>query len=152
MHMIRYFLLAASLWPSVFLTWGDTSATDLSSPIGTWKSMDEMTGAPMSLVRIYELDGKLFARVEEVLVPGKENAVCTRCPADRKDQPLVGLVFMRRLKLINGEYGDGDILDPENGLVYECKLQLRDGGRKLLVRGFIGISLFGRSQIWERTR
>lgn len=63
---------------------------------------------------------------------------------------MVGLVFMRHMKLVDGVYRDGDILDPENGTVYRCRMQLEDGGRKLRVRGFIGISWFGRSQVWQR--
>ena len=73
-----------------------------------------------------------------------------RCKDERKDQPLVGLVFMRHMKVDGGEYRGGDILDPDNGSIYRCKLRLEDNGRKLKVRGFIGFSVFGRTQTWER--
>ena len=72
------------------------------------------------------------------------------CTDDRKNQPIIGLMIIRNVRLENGEYGGGDILDPDTGSVYRCKLHVEDGGAKLLVRGFIGISLLGRTQTWER--
>lgn len=123
---------------------------DLSSPVGTWKTIDDNTGKARAIVRVYEQDGRLFARIEKSLTPGEETRTCTKCTDGRKDQPLIGLIIMRNIKLVDGEYRDGDILDPDNGSIYRCKLRLEEGGRKLVVRGFLGISLFGRSQTWER--
>jgi len=121
-----------------------------TSPVGTWKTIDDNTGKARAIVRIYEQDGRLFGRIEKSLTPGEDGRTCTKCTDERKDQPLTGLVIMRDIRLVDGEYRDGDILDPDNGSVYRCKLRLEEGGRKLVVRGFLGISLFGRSQTWER--
>ena len=129
---------------------GTAAAGDHDSPVGTWKTIDDKTGATRSIVSVYEQGGELFARVERDLSQGETPALCTKCKDERKDQPLVGLVFMRNMKFDDGEYRGGDILDPDNGSVYKCKLRLEDGGRKLKVRGFIGFSLFGRTQTWER--
>jgi len=126
------------------------ASSDLRSPVGTWKTIDDKTGQARSVVRIYEQGGTLFARIERTLVPGDETRTCTKCTDDRKDQPLIGLVFMRSMKGVDGAFQDGDILDPDNGSIYRCKLRLESGGTKLKVRGFIGVSLFGRSQTWER--
>ncbi len=123
---------------------------DLDSPVGTWRTIDDKSGNTRSIVRIYEQGGELFARVEKDLTPAGSTTLCTRCKDGHKDQPLVGLVFMRHMKLDDGEYRGGDILDPDNGSIYKCKLRLEDNGRKLKVRGFIGFSLFGRTQTWER--
>jgi uncharacterized protein (DUF2147 family) len=123
---------------------------DSNSPVGTWRTIDDKTGKTRSIVQVYEQGGELFARVEQDLTAVGATALCTRCKDERKDQPLVGLVFMRHMKLDDGEYRGGDILDPDNGSIYRCKLRLEDNGRKLKVRGFIGVSLFGRSQTWER--
>jgi uncharacterized protein (DUF2147 family) len=125
-------------------------AGDLNSPVGTWRTIDDKTGRTRSIVQVYEQGGELFARVERDLTPDGATALCTRCKDERKDQPKVGLVFMRHMKLDDGEYRGGDILDPDNGSIYRCKLRLEDDGRKLKVRGFIGFSVFGRSQTWER--
>jgi uncharacterized protein (DUF2147 family) len=60
------------------------------------------------------------------------------------------------MDIIRGLHADGDgwaggtILDPESGKVYRCSLSLRDGGKKLAVRGYLGIALLGRTQVWER--
>ena len=127
-------------------------ASDVSSPVGVWKTVDDKTGKARSLVRIYERDGKLFARIEQSLTPGDEARTCTKCPDGRKDQPLIGLEFMRDMTLMDGEYRGGDILDPDSGSIYRCKFRLVDGGTRLKVRGFLGLSMFGRSQVWERER
>ena len=54
------------------------------------------------------------------------------------------------LKKDGEQYAGGEILDPKNGSIYRAKMKLLDGGKKLEVRGFIGVSLFGRSQTWVR--
>jgi uncharacterized protein (DUF2147 family) len=123
---------------------------DGRSAVGTWKTFDDKTGKARSVVRLYEQGGKLFGRIEQVLRPEDQNRTCIKCTDDRKNQPIVGLVFLRNMRLVDGEYRDGDILDPENGVVYRCKLRVEGGGTKLKVRGFVGVSLFGRSQLWER--
>ena len=72
------------------------------------------------------------------------------CKDDRKDKPIIGLVIVRKLNRKGDEYSGGDILDPDTGTVYRCKIRFAEDGRKLIVRGFVGLSLFGRSQIWTR--
>ena len=121
-----------------------------ASPVGVWKTFDDHTGKASSLVRITEEGNYVMARIERLLTPGDEKRLCGKCPGDRKDQPLVGLLFMRRMILVNGEYQGGEILDPESGATYRCKLKVSDDGRTMRVRGFLGVSLFGRSQTWER--
>ena len=59
-------------------------------------------------------------------------------------------MIIRGLKKNGDEYSGGDILDPENGMVYRCKLRLIESGSKLVVRGYFVIPLLGRSQIWIR--
>jgi uncharacterized protein (DUF2147 family) len=76
--------------------------------------------------------------------------VCSACVDERKNKPMVGLVIMRNMKRNDREYGGGDILDPRSGSVYGCKFWLEQGGTRLVVRGFIGIPLLGRSQTWTR--
>ncbi|MBP7573227.1 MAG: DUF2147 domain-containing protein [Rhodoferax sp.] len=121
-----------------------------SSPIGLWKTIDDKTGQPRGIVRVYETDGRYFARIERGLIPGEEGRKCTACTDERKDQPFNGLVLMRNVKLDSGEYSGGDILDPNTGSVYRCNFKLEDDGRTLTVRGYLGVSLFGRTQKWLR--
>ena len=120
------------------------------SPIGYWQTISDVTGQPQSIVQIYESHGKLFARVDKVLVTDGVPATCVKCRDDRKGTPLVGLVIMRNMRHAGDDYRDGDILDPESGKVYRCRMTLDVTGQRLTVRGYIGISLFGRSQVWHR--
>lgn len=128
------------------LAFAQTGAT----AVGLWKTIDDETGKPKGLVRIYEEYGELFGKLEKTLIVGDENKVCEKCTDERKDQPVVGMMIIRHMRAEDGAYADGDILDPHNGSVYRCKMHLEENGAKLVVRGFIGISLFGRSQTWLR--
>lgn len=125
-------------------------AADADSPVGLWKTIDDKSGRARSAVRIYEEGGRLFGRIERGYDPREDERVCTLCTDERRGKPLRGMVIMRNLKAEGDDYVDGDILDPDNGTVYRCRLRLAEGGRALVVRGYVGISLFGRSQTWER--
>jgi uncharacterized protein (DUF2147 family) len=120
------------------------------TPVGHWRTVDDKTGKPRSIVAIYEQNGRLFGRIESSLNPQNAGRRCDRCKDDRKDKPIVGMVIVRGLAKDGDEYNGGDILDPDNGVVYRCKVRLMEGGGKLSVRGYVGISLFGRSQVWSR--
>jgi uncharacterized protein (DUF2147 family) len=136
---------------TAILTWSIACAADFS-PIVLWKTIDDQTGKPRGLVRITEINGEYQGRVEKSFPkPGEDpNPKCEKCEGARRDQPVIGMTILWGLKKQGDEYQGGEILDPENGKVYRAKMKLVDGGRKLDVRGFIGFSLFGRSQIWLR--
>jgi uncharacterized protein (DUF2147 family) len=127
----------------------DATAPD-GSPLGLWKTFDDKTGSARAIVRVYEENGKLFGRIERSLTPGAEKRICEVCTDERKNQPIIGLLIIRDMKGSGGEYSGGDILDPESGSVYRCKFHVDDSGMHLIVRGFIGISLLGRTQTWLR--
>lgn len=121
-----------------------------TSPLGVWKTYDDKTGKEKALVRIYENDGRLFGKIIQSFKPGAETRVCVPCTDERKDQPIIGLVIIRNMKRDGDQYDGGDILDPESGSVYHSTMRLEQDGARLVVRGYIGFSLFGRSQTWER--
>ena len=125
-------------------------AADASSPLGLWKTVDDKTGAARAIVQIYEENGKLFGRIQQSFTPGVDTRVCRACSDDRKDKPILGLIVIRNMKAADGEWTGGDILDPDNGSVYRCKFHLEENGTRLVVRGFFGISLLGRTQVWQR--
>ena len=125
------------------------ATADLSSPEGLWSPVDGQ-GRPLGLIRIFERNGAFYGRIEPNSPSDDFSARCTRCTDERKDQPIIGLVIMRHLELRDDEYVGGDILDPRTGGVYRCKFHLTDGGRKLRMRGYLGISLLGRSLTWVR--
>jgi len=76
--------------------------------------------------------------------------VCVKCDGSRKDQPIEGMTILWDVSKDGDVWDGGKIVDPKTGKVYKVKLTLTDGGRKLDVHGYIGFSLIGRSQVWER--
>jgi uncharacterized protein (DUF2147 family) len=122
------------------------------SPVGLWKTIDDVSGKVKSFVRITEEDGVLSGTVEKIFRKPEEdqNPLCTKCDGADKGKPIIGLVILTGMKKVGNEYSGGMITDPDNGKHYKCIMTLKDGGKKLNVRGFIGISLFGRTQTWVR--
>ncbi|MCR5862183.1 DUF2147 domain-containing protein [Flavobacterium sp. J372] len=116
---------------------------------GKWKTIDDETGKAKSIVEIYESNGKLYGKVVEILNPAKKNAKCDKCEGADKGKPVEGLVIIKGLTKDGNEWTDGDILDPTKGKLYSCTLKL-DGKDKLKVRGYLGVSLLGRTQTWTR--
>ena len=122
------------------------------SPVGLWRTIDDKTGKEKSLVRIVEANGELRATIEKLFrEPHEEpNPNCDKCPGERKNKPVLGMMIMTGLKKSGSEYDGGEILDPANGKTYRVKMWTAEGGKKLNVRGFIGVSLLGRTQVWVR--
>ncbi len=124
-------------------------AQGVNSPVGLWKSVDDETKAAKSLIRIVEKDGALTGRVEKILTE-KVDAKCDKCTDDRKDQPVQGMTIITGMKKDGDGWAGGEILDPNNGKVYRSQMKLVEGGKKLEVRGYIGVPLLGRTQTWLR--
>jgi len=121
------------------------------SPVGLWKTIDDKTGKPRSLIRISENNGEYTAVVEKGLrETDTGETVCDKCTDERKGQRVIGMTVLKGMKYKGGSYEGGEILDPENGKTYKCKMKLDETGDKLEVRGYIGVSLFGRTQTWLR--
>lgn len=118
---------------------------------GKWKTFDDETGEAKSIVSIYEQDGKLYGKVIEILNPANKDKKCQDCKGADKDKPILGLTIIKGLTKDDDEYTDGDILDPKNGKLYSCTIKL-EGKDKLKVRGYLGVSLLGRTQYWTRVK
>jgi uncharacterized protein (DUF2147 family) len=121
------------------------------TPVGLWRSVDDKTKEARAEIRINEVAGVLSGKIVKRLdKDAKPDATCDKCTDDRKDKPLLGMEIIRKAKKLDGEaaWGDGEILDPDNGKVYRLKLVPIEGGKKLQVRGFIGP--FYRTQVWQR--
>lgn len=119
--------------------------------LGKWKTIDDTTGQPKSIIEIYEKEGKICGKVIEILNPAKRNGKCTKCGKEYKDKPILGLVIITGLEKDDDEFNGGRILDPESGNLYKCIIKL-NGKDKLEVRGYMGFSLIGRSQTWLRVK
>ncbi len=142
-------LMQASL---VALILAAPAAMAQSTAAGAWKTIDDETGKPKSLVRITEENGILTGKIEKLFRPADQdqNPKCTACEGARKDQPIIGMTILSGLKKDGNEYTGGEILDPSKGKTYKSKAALKDNGSKLEVRGYIGAPMFGRSQTWVR--
>jgi uncharacterized protein (DUF2147 family) len=118
--------------------------------LGFWKTIDDKSLKPRSIVEVFETDAKIFGKIVKIYPHEGNKPNCDQCPDQFKGQPILGLQFMWDLKKTSSatKFEGGQILDPESGSVYKSKVELIDGGKKLDVRGYVGISLFGRSQQW----
>lgn len=123
-----------------------------SSPIGVWKTIDDETGEAKSLVQISEANGELQARIVKLFRKPEEdqNPLCTKCDGARKNQPIIGMQVLWGLKADGDRYSGGHVLDPKKGKVYNATLKVAPDGKSLEMRGFLGISLLGRTQKWLR--
>ncbi len=116
---------------------------------GKWKTMDDNTGEALSIVEIYEKNGKVYGKIVDILNPEEKEDICEKCKGDRKNKPIMGMVIINGLTKDDDEYNGGKILDPDNGKEYKCYITLEEPD-KLKLRGYIGFSLMGRTQYWER--
>jgi uncharacterized protein (DUF2147 family) len=136
-------MMRSFLFPLAFAI---TLLGSAQSIAGRWTTVDDNTGKPRSVVEITVQNGVANGRIVELMDKGRQNAICDKCPDDRKDRPITGLEIIRGMKADGDEWSDGTILDPESGKVYDCKLWVEDG--KLMVRGYV--AFFFRTQTWVR--
>ena len=122
-----------------------------ATPVGLWKTIDDDGKTEKSLVRIAETGAAVSGKVETIFDAAKAKELCEKCTDERKDQPVAGMTIIRGAKKgDDGVWAGGDILDPNNGKVYKLHLKPVDGGKKLEVRGYVGMPLLGRTQTWVR--
>ena len=132
--------------------------------VGSWETYDDDTHLLTSIVRIVRVadrvdkaDGQgrpqYEGYVERIFPQANEDPHprCTKCADARKNQPVLGMRIISHLRFSSPDhYDDGDILDPDNGEIYRLRVTIIEHNTKLEARGYFGISLFGRSQIWRR--
>lgn len=120
-----------------------------ASPVGTWTTIDDKTGKKRAVVYISERGGKLYGTIQRTYKQAGDTGVCSKCPGRFKNKKIQGLTFLWGLKKSGqNSWTGGSILDPKNGKIYRAKATLK--GNRLYVRGYIGVSLLGRTQVWVR--
>ncbi|WP_158885377.1 DUF2147 domain-containing protein [Rhodanobacter sp. L36] len=144
--------IAASL-----LLGASTAFAAHDTPVGKWKQVDDVSGKVKSIIEITDTNGQLQGKIVQLLNVSPEDIaregahpVCVKCDDERKDKPIEGMTIMWGVSKDDDVWDGGKILDPKNGKIYKVKLTLTDGGTKLDVHGYIGFSLLGRSQTWQR--
>ena len=126
-----------------------TCTTYAQSVIGQWYSIDPDTGLNESVIEIYKKGDKIYGKIIEILKEEDKDKTCIECTGKDKDQRIEGLVIVRGLSKDGDEWNDGKILDPKNGKLYKCYITLEEEN-KLKLRGYIGFSLIGRTEYWNR--
>jgi uncharacterized protein (DUF2147 family) len=125
------------------------------TPVGVWHSIDDKTAEAKAEIQIVEKDAVLTGRVTKSLrTDAAAKKICDECQDDRKGKEIIGMEIIRAVKIEQANeftWGNGGkILDPENGKEYTVKMMPKEGGKKLLVRGYIGP--FYRTQTWLRVQ
>lgn len=128
------------------------SAFAQNTPVGLWRSIDDATGEAKAVIEVYDSGaGKLSAKIVKLIdTSDGPNPLCDQCSGARKNKPILGMVIAWGVKREGKSWGGGRILDPENGKEYSVKMTPVAGGKQLEVRGFLGLSLLGRTQVWHR--
>ncbi|MEI9949334.1 MAG: DUF2147 domain-containing protein [Pseudomonadota bacterium] len=147
--------LSVTLGLALFVLSAQLSADQApaNTPVGYWKTIDDKTGKPRSIVKIFELNGELHGRIEKLLdqPSGAKAPTCDKCPGDKQGKPVLGLEFLWGFKRDGAAWGEGAVLDPEEGKVYHANLDVLDGGKRLKLFGFVRVVFkIGRSQTWTR--
>ena len=140
-------------WIALALVAAVGSVSAQSTPVGVWKTIDDKNKTERAQIRIPEAGGVYSGKIEKLLAAdAKQDAVCDQCSDDRKDKPMVGLEIIRGVKRADADntWDGGTILDAAEGKVYKVRMQTADGGKKLEVRGFVGMPMLGRTQTWIR--
>lgn len=130
-----------------------THAADLT---GIWRTIDDKRGIVRAHIQIEKQpDGSYTGTlIEDFPAPGEAPLLkCNKCPAPYTDKPIIGLEILKGFKQEAdnpNNFSHGKVLDPRHGKIYSGKATLSKDGRKLYLRGYVGISLLGRSQTWFR--
>lgn len=128
---------------------GISSMSFAQGIVGKWQTIDDETKKPKGVVEIVESGGVFQGRVTQ-LYEGSLNQ-CSGCTGAQKNAPIIGMTVVSGLKQTkDGQFEGGKVFDPKSGKTYSAKAKLTNNGQALELRGFVGVSLLGRTQTWKR--
>ena len=143
--------------PLAFVVIGTASALSWAGstdPSGLWQSPDSRSGGVRAEVRLEVRDGLLEGHIVRVVsARDAVHPVCHWCSGNRKDSPFVGMTLLEGLQRSSKDpllWEDGRVLDPDTGRLFRARVRMDPSGANLELRGYFGIPLNGKSQIWRR--
>jgi uncharacterized protein (DUF2147 family) len=139
------FMVIASLLS--FKSFSQIKADDI---LGVWMT----SGKEPAKIQIYKSGEKYYGKIIWLKNPtenGKQRTDANNPDKAKRNNPIVGLIILTGFKFDgDDEWKNGDIYDPESGKIYSSYMYLKDNNT-LKVRGYVGVSLFGRTETWART-
>lgn len=143
-------LRKASLFIVLFVLSVQVFAQKKDDILGKW-----LNPSGEGQIEIYKRGDKFFGKLAWIKEPNDERGkpkTDEKNPTESlRNKPLSGLEILKNFVFDDGKWIDGTIYDPKSGKTYSCKISLKDANQ-LSIRGFIGVSLIGRTEVFKRVK